>query len=82
MLKKCPIFCEVVVPTKRMKKSNKHGSGNAYFLRYVHLSIVADDVWLRVRLRDRQVNIEETNTVWSQSFPKGRGMHCYGRTSR
>ena len=38
----------------KKKKSNKHGSGNAYFVRYVHLSIVADDVWLRVRLRDSQ----------------------------
>ena len=28
-----------------------------------------------------QVNIEGTNSVWSQSLPKGRGMHCYGRTS-
>ena len=29
-----------------------------------------------------EVNIEETNTVWTQSLPKGRGMHCHGRTSR
>ena len=29
-------------------------SGNSYFVRSVHLSIVADDVWLRVRLRDIQ----------------------------
>ena len=29
-----------------------------------------------------KVNIVETNTVWSQSLPKGRGMHLYGRTSR
>ena len=39
---------------KKKKKSNKHGSENAYFLRSVHLSIVADDVWLWVRLRDIQ----------------------------
>ena len=54
MLKNCQIFWEVVVPTKtRKKKSNKHGSGNAYFLGYVLLSIVAD-IWLWVRLRNRQ----------------------------
>ena len=41
-------------PPKQDKRSNKHDSGNAYILRYVHLSIVADDVWLWVRLRDRQ----------------------------
>ena len=29
-----------------------------------------------------KVNIEGTNTVWTQSLPKGRGMHCHGRTSR
>ena len=49
------------------------------------LSIVADDVWLWFHLRDRQgrgLNIEKTNTVRSQSLPKGRGMHWYGRTSR
>ena len=51
---RCRIFWDVVVPTKTRKKSNKHGSGNAYFLRSVHLSIMADDVWLWVRLRDRQ----------------------------
>ena len=34
--------------------SNKHGSGNVYSLKYVNLSIVADDVWLWVRLNDRQ----------------------------
>ena len=46
--KKCRIFSE------EEKKSNKHGSWNAYFLRYVHLFIAADYVWLWVRLRDRQ----------------------------
>ena len=44
----------MVVPTKTRKKSNRHGSGNSYFLRYLHLSTVARDVWLRVRLRGRQ----------------------------
>ena len=39
---------------KKKKKSNKHGSEKAYFLSSVHLFIVADDVWLWVRLRDRQ----------------------------
>ena len=34
--------------------SSKNGFGNTYFLRSVHLSIVADDVWLWVRLHDRQ----------------------------
>ena len=29
-----------------------------------------------------KVNIEETNTVWAESLPKGRGMHCYGRMLR
>ena len=29
-----------------------------------------------------KINIEETNTVWAKSLPKGRGMHCHGRTSR
>ena len=37
----------VVVPTKtRKKKSNNHGSGNAYFLSSVHLFIVATRPWL------------------------------------
>ena len=36
---------------------------------YIHLSIVAGDV-------TDKVNIEETNTVWSQSLLKDRGMHC------
>ena len=53
-VKKCRIFWEVVVPTKKRKKSNKYGSGNAYFLSSVHLFRVADDVWLLVYLRDRQ----------------------------
>ena len=35
-------------------QNKKHVSGNAFFLRYVHLSIVADDVWLWVYLRGRQ----------------------------
>ena len=66
------------------KKSNKHGSGNAYFLRNVHLSIVADDATFgceSTSVTDK-VNIEETNTVWARSVPKGRGMYCHGRTSR
>ena len=28
------------------KKTITHGSGNAYFLKSVHLSIVSEDVWL------------------------------------
>ena len=51
----CQIFWEVVEPTKTRKiKSNKHGSGNAYFLNSVYLFIVADDVWLWLLLHDRQ----------------------------
>ena len=38
----------------KKKKSNKHGSRNAYFLWYVHLSLVVDVVWLWVHLHDRQ----------------------------
>ena len=53
--KKFRIFWEVIVTTKtRKKKSNKYESGNAYFLSSVHLFIVTDEVWLSVRLRDRQ----------------------------
>ena len=37
---KCRIFWEVVVPTKTRKKSNKHGSRNAYFPSSIHLFIV------------------------------------------
>ena len=36
------------------KKSSKHGSRNAYFPSSVHLSIVADDILLWVRLHDKQ----------------------------
>ena len=72
MLKKCRIFWEVVVPTKTRKNSNKHGSGNAYFLRSVHLSIVADDATFGCEstFMIDKVIIEETNTVWAQSCPR------------
>ena len=80
------IFWEVVVLIKIRKNSNKHGPENAYFLRSVglHLPIVSDDATFgfeSASVTDK-VNIEETNTIRSQSLPKGRGMHCYGRTSR
>ena len=53
--------------------SNKHGSGNAYFLRYVHLSIVADDVGCESISVTDKVNIKKTNTVWVQSLRRAEG---------
>ena len=68
------------------KKSIIHGSGNAYFLRSVHLSIVADDVWLWVRLRDRQGkhrgNKYCMGRVVASEIRQGKWVHCRGRTSR
>ena len=64
------------MPTKtRKKKSNKYGSRNAYFLRSVHLSIVADDVWFESASVTDKVNIEETNTIWAQSLTMDKGHH-------
>ena len=53
-VEKCRIFWDVVPNKTRKKKYNKHGSGNAYFLSSVHLSIVADGVWWWIRLPDRR----------------------------
>ena len=71
------------IPTKTKKKSNEHGSGNAYFQNSVHLFVVADDIcFVKSGSVTDKVNIEETNTVWAESLPKDRRTHWHGWTSR
>ena len=48
------MFWEVIVPTKTRKKSLINMGPEMHTFWEVHLSIVADDIWLRVRLRERQ----------------------------